>query len=199
MTGKGWMLVLLSVLFAAPAMALDCDTEKVLPELSFPMVELHTSKGKIVVELDRRRAPIAVNNFLRYADGGHYDGTIFHRVVPEFVMQGGGYKPDFSEKPTCDPVFNESGNGLANDKYSIAMARYTDPHTARAQFYINLTDNDNLNPNPKRWGYTVFGRVIEGYEVVDGFNAVTTGYAEQLDSSEVPTETITLDKVVVQQ
>ena len=128
-----------------------------------------------VVELDGNRAPITVSNFVTYVRDGHYDGTIFHRVIPGFVAQAGGYVTDYEVKPTRGPIPNESGNGLTNDEGTIAMARQNPPHTATSQFYINLADNDALNPNPRRWGYTVFGQVVEGMDVLAAIAAVPTG------------------------
>jgi cyclophilin family peptidyl-prolyl cis-trans isomerase len=141
----------------------------------FPKVAIETNKGTIVVELDGNRAPITVSNFVTYVRDGHYDGTIFHRVIPGFVAQAGGYVTDYEEKPTRGPIPNESGNGLTNDEGTIAMARQNPPHTATSQFYINLADNDALNPNPRRWGYTVFGQVVEGMDVLAAIAAVPTG------------------------
>lgn len=190
------MTTLLLVLALATSPICDVN-DPVLPDNHYPIVVLETSLGAIEVELDRRKAPITVNNFLRYVVEGRYDGTIFHRVVPGFVAQTGGYDADFVERPEHAAIFNESGNGLDNRKYSIAMARHSDPHSAQAQFYINLADNDGLNPNSRSWGYTVFGQVINGYEVVDQFNDVQTGYHADLDSEEVPVTPITLLSVKV--
>ncbi|MCC5868207.1 MAG: peptidylprolyl isomerase [Gammaproteobacteria bacterium] len=155
-------------LFASPVLA---DTT--LP--NFPRVEVETSQGSFVVELDARRAPLTVRNFLGHVADGHYEGTVFHRVVQGFVIQGGGYTADFELKPTTHMVANESGNGLSNRRGTIAMARTPDPHSADAQFYVNLVDNVSLDPNPSRWGYAVFGAVISGMEVVDAIGHVATG------------------------
>ena len=188
-----WMLI--AVLSAAPICNID---DPVLPENDYPMVVIETTIGSFKAELDRRRAPITVNNFLSYALNGHYDGTIFHRVIPQFVAQAGGYDEDFTERSEAAPIYNESGNGLRNRQYSLAMARHDDPHTAQAQFFINLADNDSLDPNPRRWGYAVFGQVIDGWEVVDQFNDVATGYAGDLDSEDVPIEPIKILSVKVE-
>ncbi len=133
----------------------------------FPQVRIETTAGDIVVELDDDRAPLTVENFLRYAANDFYTGTIFHRVVGNFVIQGGGYDVQRTKKETRAPIANESGNGLSNRRLTIAMARTGDPHSADSQFYINLQDNPDLDPKPTRWGYAVFGKVIDGDSVVD--------------------------------
>lgn len=132
-----------------------------------PRVEMKTDLGTLVIELYPNEAPITVKNFLSYVDSQFYDGTIFHRVVPGFVVQGGGMTFDFSEKPTSAPIKNESNNGLKNEYKTIAMARYSDPHSATSQFYINLQNNPSLNATESRPGYTVFGKVITGIEVIE--------------------------------
>jgi peptidyl-prolyl cis-trans isomerase A (cyclophilin A) len=191
--------VLLTLVIWLDAVAApDCFPQDVLSENLFPALEFVTSKGTIVVELNRNRAPATVNNFLRYVLDGHYNNTIFHRVIPEFVVQGGGYTPELDERPLREPVINESGNGLSNRSGSIAMARYNDPHSATSQFFFNLKDNDSLNPNARSWGYTVFGDVIEGFEVVEAISAVETGYSEGLDTPDVPVEPVILIEVRVQ-
>ncbi|MDR0735229.1 MAG: peptidyl-prolyl cis-trans isomerase [Zoogloeaceae bacterium] len=135
---------------------------------SAPRVEIDTSQGKIVLELDARKAPKTVENFLQYAKSGFYDGTIFHRVIPGFMIQGGGFEPDMKEKETRAPIENEARNGLKNARGSISMARTGNPHSAASQFFINLVENRNLDyPSFDGWGYAVFGKVTEGMEVVD--------------------------------
>jgi peptidyl-prolyl cis-trans isomerase B (cyclophilin B) len=144
------------------------------------MVILHTSMGDIGIALDADDAPRTVENFLEYAKSGHYDNTLFHRVIPGFMIQGGGFAPGMQQKPTRAPVANEAGNGLKNDKYSVAMARTSDPHSATAQFFINVADNDFLNykgPSPQGWGYCVFGHVVQGKDVVDRIAGVPTASA----------------------
>ena len=129
------------------------------------MVELHTNHGVIKLELDAAKAPKTVENFLNYVKKGHYDGTVFHRVINGFMIQGGGFEPGLKQKPTDAPIDNEANNGLKNDNYTVAMARTNDPHSATAQFFINVNDNDFLNhssPTPQGWGYAVFGKVVEG-------------------------------------
>lgn len=140
-----------------------------------PYIKFETSEGDIVLELDGRRAPITVANFLKLVDDGYFNGTIFHRVIPNFMIQGGGYTPGLKLKEPDEKIVNESGNGILNMRGTIAMARTNDPHSAAAQFFINIADNASLNPQPDRWGYTVFGNVIQGMDVVDKIAAVPTG------------------------
>jgi cyclophilin family peptidyl-prolyl cis-trans isomerase len=140
-----------------------------------PHIQFETTEGKIVLELDGRRAPVTVRHFLGLVDSGYFDGTIFHRVIADFMIQGGGHTPDLKLKESGESIFNESGNGLTNMRGTIAMARTSDPHSAQAQFFINVNDNRSLNPQPDRWGYAVFGYVIEGMDVVDTIANVRTG------------------------
>ena len=142
-----------------------------------PMVKLTTSKGEIVLELDKEKAPITTANFLDYVKSGHYDGTIFHRVINGFMIQGGGMDKSLKEKSTKAPITNEADNGLHNKVYTIAMARTGEPHSATAQFFINVADNgflDHTGKNPQGWGYAVFGKVVKGQDVVDAIKAVPT-------------------------
>ncbi|HEY9379795.1 MAG TPA: peptidylprolyl isomerase, partial [Burkholderiales bacterium] len=142
------------------------------------MVKLHTNHGIITLELDAERAPETVKNFLAYAESGFYDNTVFHRVIDGFMIQGGGFEPGMRQKETNAPVKNEADNGLKNDKYTVAMARTSDPHSATAQFFINVKNNDFLNhsaPTSQGWGYCVFGRVVDGTDVVDKIKSVSTG------------------------
>jgi peptidyl-prolyl cis-trans isomerase B (cyclophilin B) len=142
-----------------------------------PKVVLDTSKGEIVIELFADRTPVTVQNFLAYVDAKFYDGTIFHRVIPNFMIQGGGFTADMKQKPARDPIENEADNGLENQRGTLAMARTSDPNSATAQFFINSVDNDFLNfksKTPQGWGYAVFGKVVEGIEVVDAISAVKT-------------------------
>jgi len=164
----------------------ECFPEVVLPNNLFPSVRLETSMGDIVVELDRNRAPVTANNFLRYVLEKKYDNTIFHRVMPGFVVQGGGYTEALEERELFPPIINESGNGLKNMPMTIAMARFDDPHSATNQFYFNLSANTSLDPSARSWGYAVFGQVISGQEVVEAISSVDTGYSENLDASDVP-------------
>ncbi len=193
------MLMLLSVPLTAWSVNKDCFPPDMIPDNMFPMVKLETSMGDIVVELNRMRAPITTNNFLRYVLEGEYDGTIFHRVMPGFVVQGGGYTPEIEEKTMHEDIFNESGNGLKNITGSIAMARYDDPHTATRQFYFNMNNNASLDPNSKNWGYAVFGMVVSGMEVLEAIAAVKTGYSEALDAQDVPLVPVLLIRASVQE
>ncbi len=144
------------------------------------MVKLHTNHGVITLELDAAKAPVTVENFLNYVRSGHFNNTIFHRVIDGFMIQGGGFEPGMKQKPTRAPVANEAGNGVKNRKYTVAMARTSDPHSASAQFFINVADNDFLDyksPSPSGWGYCVFGKVTGGTDVVDRIRGVPTGNA----------------------
>ena len=154
--------------------------------------------GDILIELDEENAPQTAANFLEYVNTGHYDGTIFHRVIDGFMIQGGGMNAEMEEKPTREPIENEADNGLANDAYTIAMARTMDPHSATAQFFINVKNNDFLNhtaKTPQGWGYAVFGKVTEGRGVVDRIKSVATGRKGMHD--DVPVETVSIYKAEV--
>ncbi|MDO6385148.1 MULTISPECIES: peptidylprolyl isomerase [Uliginosibacterium] len=162
------------------------------------MIKLHTSHGIIALELDAEKAPESTKNFIAYVEAGHYDGTIFHRVIKDFMIQGGGMLPDMSQKPTQAPIKNEANNGLKNERGTIAMARTSDPHSATAQFFINTVDNDFLNfrnESVQGWGYTVFGKVVEGMDVVDLIRAVKTGRSGY--HSDVPVEAVVITKAEV--
>ena len=144
------------------------------------MIKLHTNFGVIALELDTEKAPETAKNFIDYVEAGHYDNTIFHRVIDGFMIQGGGFEPGMKQKPCKAPIKNEADNGLKNDAYTVAMARTGDPHSATAQFFINVADNEFLNfkmPNGNGWGYCVFGKVVEGTDVVDKIKNVKTGNA----------------------
>ena len=171
--------------------------------MSHPQVQLNVTlhvaetatPGVIVLELDDEKAPESTANFLAYVNKGHYDGTVFHRVIKNFMIQGGGFTPDMQQKPTDAPIKNEAANGLKNSKYTIAMARTGDPHSATAQFFINVVDNDFLNhtaPTGQGWGYAVFGKVVQGQDVVDEIRKVRTtrkGYHD-----DVPFDPVVIDK-----
>ncbi|MEK8027164.1 MAG: hypothetical protein RLY78_1601 [Pseudomonadota bacterium] len=160
-------------------------------------VELTTSAGTLRLELDDQKAPQTVANFLAYVNAGHYDGTIFHRVIKGFMVQGGGFTAEMQQKPTQAAIPNEASNGLKNDKYTLAMARTNAPHSATAQFFINATDNDFLNfrsETPQGWGYAVFGKVVEGTEIVDAIEKVRTGRKGFHD--DVPLEDVLILKAV---
>lgn len=159
-------------------------------------VKVETSAGNFVIQLDASRAPLTVANFLQYVNDGFYTGTVFHRVVSGFVIQGGGYTEDLALKPPRAALVNESGNGLPNRRGSVAMARTAEPHSADAQFYVNLADNLALDPKPTRWGYAVFGEVVEGLDVVDGIGHRATGTRSGMQ--DVPVETVVIRSVTVQ-
>lgn len=161
-------------------------------------VELDTSAGTIRIELDDAKAPLSVANFVDYVSKGHYDGTVFHRVIKGFMIQGGGFEPGMKQKPTGAPIANEANNGLKNAHYTIAMARTSAPHSATAQFFINTTDNDFLNfksESPQGWGYAVFGKVVAGTDVVDAIEGARTGRRGMHD--DVPVEDVVIRKAVV--
>lgn len=162
------------------------------------MIRLTTNKGIIDLELDYEHAPATSKNFEQYVRDGFYNNTIFHRVIPGFMIQGGGFEPGMKQKQTREPIENEAANGLRNDKYTIAMARTSDPHSATAQFFINVVDNDFLNhtaPTPQGWGYAVFGKVVAGENVVDSIAAVKTGRWGFYD--DVPKENVIIEKAEV--
>lgn len=159
------------------------------------MVKLETSMGEIEIELFEEQAPKTVANFLDYVNNGHYDGTIFHRVINGFMIQGGGMTADMQEKPTSAPIENEADNGLKNEAYTVAMARTQDPHSATAQFFINVKNNDFLNHSsktPQGWGYTVFGKVVKGHAVVNKIKGVPTGRKGMHD--DVPVTPVVINK-----
>nr|WP_026610618.1 peptidylprolyl isomerase [Methylocaldum szegediense] len=164
-----------------------------------PQVKLETNLGDIILKLDSTKAPVTVENFLTYVCEGHYDGTIFHRVIPNFMAQGGGYTEDFKRKPTHKAIKNEADNGLKNKRGTIAMARTSDPHSATSQFFINFVDNaflDYKSSTPQGWGYAVFGEVTEGMDVVDKMATIPTGPGGPM-ASDVPTTPIILEKATV--
>ena len=190
-------IVIVSMLLSNTLLAAkNDDGSHVQPDNYYPRVKIETTMGDIVVELDRRRAPITVNNFLRYVDKRSYENTIFHRIVPGFVVQGGGYTENFDGKSNFPDIFNESGNGLTNDLHTIAMARQDDPHIANRQFFFNVNDNSTLNPG-RDWGYAVFGMIVEGEDIVDAMSEVETEYSIRLNTNNVPIEPIIINKVTV--
>jgi cyclophilin family peptidyl-prolyl cis-trans isomerase len=163
-----------------------------------PRVLLHTSKGDVTVELFAAEAPKTVENFLAYVRSGHFDGTIFHRVIPNFMIQGGGFAADMSQKPTRDPIQNEADNGLKNTKGTLAMARTMNPHSASAQFFVNTTDNaflDHRGKDPQGWGYAVFGKVVDGMDVVEAIGKVETG--NRGGHQDVPVEPVLIESAKV--
>lgn len=180
-----------SLILCAAALANPGETG----EEPAPQVALETSRGTIVLELYPEKAPRTVENFLRYAEDGFYDGTIFHRVIPGFMIQGGGFTEDLKKKPTREPIDNEADNGLANRRGTVAMARTGDPHSATAQFFVNLVDNASLDHRAQTrrgWGYAVFGKVVEGLETVDEIAGVETGRRGGLEN--VPVEPVLIEK-----
>ena len=189
------LAILIPLLTAAAAAAQD----NVQPaESDAPQVVLETSKGTIVLELYPDKTPATVENFLGYVESGFLDGTVFHRVIPDFMVQGGGFTPDMKKKATRDPIANEADRGLANDRGTVAMARTDDPHSATAQFFINTVDNDYLNHTAKTargWGYTAFGKVVEGLDVVDAISAVKTTRKGMM--ANVPVEPVVIEKASV--
>lgn len=166
------------------------------PANDYPRVRVETNAGNFVIELDARRAPLSVQNFLQYVEEDFYTGVIFHRVVNGFVIQAGGFDANHEPKAGRDSIPNESGNGLSNQRLTVAMARTNEPHSANSQFFVNLADNVALDPKPSRWGYAVFGKVVSGAEVIDdiGHRAITT--RGQL--SEVPAEPVIIEKMALE-
>ncbi|MDP2242025.1 MAG: peptidylprolyl isomerase [Burkholderiales bacterium] len=162
------------------------------------MIKLHTNHGVITLELDTEKAPATVANFLQYVQDGFFSNTVFHRVIDGFMIQGGGFEPGMKQKPTREKVKNEADNGLKNDEYTVAMARTQDPHSATAQFFINIADNTFLNhtaPTPQGWGYCVFGKVVDGIDVVDKIKKVKTGSRGM--HQDVPAEDVVIEKAEV--
>ncbi len=190
-------LVLSMAFWSSLVLAVPGTGQFVQKDNLFPRVRLETSEGNIVIELDRMKAAVTVNNFLSYVEKKRYDATIFHRLEPEFVLQGGGYDRNFEPIRTFDTIPNESGNGLKNNLYTVAMAHQeTGPHTGSSQFFINLNDNPSLNPG-KTWGYAVFGTVVEGFEVLEKIKTLETGLNEKLGWENVPKKTLTLNRVIL--
>ncbi|MEH6456115.1 MAG: peptidylprolyl isomerase [Cocleimonas sp.] len=167
--------------------------------MSNPKVKLETSKGVMMIELDAEKAPLSAANFIEYVEDGFFDGLIFHRVIPNFMVQGGGMNPDMSQKANKAPIQNEANNGLKNDRGTLAMARTNDPHSATSQFFVNLKDNDFLNhtsESPAGWGYAVFGKVVDGLDTIDEIAKVQTGNVK--GHGDVPTEAVTIIKATLE-
>lgn len=192
------MFRILSLLFMVcfTSIAYADDGSEIQRDNMYPRVKMITNYGEIVVELDRRRAPITVNNFLRYVKKNSYDNTVFHRIVTGFVVQGGGYDLEMNPKPAYPAIINESGNGMKNEMYTISMARQDDPHTATRQFFFNIIDNASLDPG-KDWGYTVFGLALEGTDVLDEMANVETHYDLKWGWPNVPVKPVVLEKVEI--
>ena len=183
------LLALFAVLAIAPGFAQAGNAD--------PVIKLETTMGDIVIRLNERKAPITCANFVQYVKSGHYDGTIFHRVIKDFMIQGGGFADNMKEKPTHAPIRNEANNGLKNEKYTIAMARTKDPHSASAQFFINTRNNNFLDFKSQKngeWGYAVFGKVIQGQNVVNQIEKAATG--RRAGHDDVPTEPVIIKKAV---
>jgi len=190
-----------SALLAAgtSAAAANASTNQGTPTMTTDTrVKLQTNQGDIVIELNAEKAPKTTENFINYVRDGFYDGTVFHRVINNFMVQGGGFEPGMKQKTAGKPIENEANNGLKNDRYTVAMARTSDPHSASAQFFINVADNDFLNhtaPTTNGWGYAVFGQVVEGTDVVDKIKGVKTG--NRGFHQDVPAEDVVIEKAVV--
>lgn len=191
---KHLVFLYLAIIAPGPLLAEEIPPAATLPD--YPKIAVTTNAGSFVIELFTSRAPLTVSNFVQYVNSGFYEGTVFHRIVGGFVAQAGGYDTDYKLKQTGPMVSNEAGNGLSNRRSYVAMARTADPHSANSQFYINLADNLALDPMPTRWGYTVFGRVIEGMDTIDeiGYRATGPGPIPSL-TKDVPVEPIIIKKM----
>jgi cyclophilin family peptidyl-prolyl cis-trans isomerase len=188
------LLVLLPAFGLALCLSAGTRAEETSSSLQ-PRVRIETTAGAFVIELDAVRAPLTTENFLRYVRDGFYEGLLMHRVIANFVVQGGGYTPDYQPRTTAAAIVNESGNGLSNARGSVGMARGDTPHSATSQFYVNVKDNPGLNPLPSRWGYTVFGRVVEGMDVIDAMAYVATG--ERSGFADTPLQQILIRRASV--
>lgn len=188
------LLVFCCLAWFSPAKS-ACSSETVYPDLMFPEVVFETSLGKIVVELDRQRAPLTVNRFLYHMKNKLFDDNLVHRIVADYVVQSGAFKTDLSEVKACGKLINESGNGLSNNKYTIAMARHRPPHSAGGSYYFNLNNNDKLNPSDKGWGYAVFGQVTEGQAILDAMNNKETVFYQPIDAANYPKQKIIIKSV----
>ncbi len=191
---KREITILLALLLAHSALAQE--TAVLAPASLAPRVRVETTAGNFVIELDTVRAPLTAENFLRYVRDGAYDGTVFHRVIANFVVQGGGYDDRLAERAPRAPIPNESGNGLSNRRGTLGLAREDSPHSGSSQFYINLVDNAALDPLPSRWGYAVFGRVVEGMDVVDRIGYMRTETVASF-GADVPVERPVLKRAYV--
>ena len=191
------LLLSLTLLASFTTMAIDIKGQYIQPNNYSPKVRVETSMGNVIVELDRHRAKITVDNFLGYVARGQFDKTLFHRVEEGYLIQGGGFQINYTEVEPDDPIFNESGNGLKNKEGTISMAKQlNDAHSATNQFFFNLNDNTNLDPGSS-WGYAVFGEVIEGYEVLEKISQVEVDYSENLGYPTVPKKMITIYRMVI--
>jgi cyclophilin family peptidyl-prolyl cis-trans isomerase len=188
--------LLATILLVSSGSLLAQETAPATPAPAASRVRVDTSMGSFTIRLETQRAPLTVENFLKYVRAGHYDGTVFHRVIRNFVAQGGGYTTAFEAKPTEGFVANESGNGLLNRRGTVGMARSEAPHSANCQFFINLADNPDLNPIPTRWGYAVFGEIVAGMDVVDRIAHVPTGEWGPF-KDDAPLKPIVIEKITV--
>lgn len=193
---RGSTLHVLGLVGRLPVLVLGllCCTLVTAQTMESPHVRVQTTMGSFVIELDATRAPLTVANFLEYVRAGHYNGTVFHRVINNFVAQGGGYDEKYTERPTRAGIPNESGNGLSNRRGTVGIARSGDPHSANAQFYINLMDNPALDPQSSRWGYAVFGRIVEGMNILDEIGAVATGSVAPFET-DAPLKPVVIQKI----
>lgn len=190
-------LCIFTLLLSLHLYAATTKGQYIQPNNLSPKVRIDTSMGSVIIELDRLRAKITVDNFLGYVIRGQYDKTLIHRIEEGYLIQGGGFQTNYSEIEPDEPIFNESGNGLKNKEGTIAMAKQlSDAHSATSQFFINLNDNTNLNPGVS-WGYAVFGEVVEGYDIIEAMSQVEVGYSEQLGYPTVPKKMITIYRVVI--
>ncbi|GLX76999.1 peptidyl-prolyl cis-trans isomerase [Thalassotalea insulae] len=191
------LLIVMSVLTSCQLLAADAKGQYIQPDNLSPKVRMETSMGNVIIQLDRFRAKITVDNFLSYVARGQYDNTLIHRVEEGYLIQGGGFMTDYTEIQPDKPIFNESGNGLKNKEGTIAMAKQlSNAHSATSQFFINLNDNSNLDPG-NSWGYAVFGEVIEGYDIIEAMSQVEVGYSDKLGYPTVPKKMITIRRVVI--
>lgn len=190
------LAIITSFLLITTSYALTAKNIAIDPDNLYPQVKLETSMGVIIVELDRVKAPLTVDNFLGYVVTGEYNNTIFHRIMSSFIVQGGGYTKDFIQKKDNGSIVNESGNGLKNTVATIAMAREMRPHTANRQFFFNIADNTSLDSG-RRWGYAVFGAVVEGEEVMEAMSEVKTDFNEEMAWENVPVEPVILIKATL--
>jgi peptidyl-prolyl cis-trans isomerase A (cyclophilin A) len=181
----------------SPSQAAEKTPKEEAPAKTEPpvYVQVTTSQGNFTIELNAERAPLTVAQFLKYVDQGYYSGTIFHRAIPNFIIQGGGYDPDYKLKGTPAKIVNESGNGLTNQRGTVGLARPPEPHNGDVQFYVNLSDNAALDPNQTRWGYAVFGKVVQGMEIVDQISVVPTG-AKGPFKENAPLKPVLIEKIV---
>ena len=193
-------LMLAAVVGLLPVTGYSQDNQSNAKGANMVKVTMETNKGVITLELDGEKAPVSVDNFVKYAKAGHYDGTIFHRVIPGFMIQGGGFDTDMKQKDTNPPIKIEADNGLKNTKGTVAMARTSDPNSATSQFFINIADNaflDHTSPTQQGWGYAVFGRVTDGMDIVDSIEKVKTG--NNYGHENVPLEEVTIRKVTIEE